>query len=130
VNRTLGQPFRVQGLAYADTHGAGATWVADLVAAGAALLGLDLAPPASDIANEDSALGTAYGEFSPEHREIVAMAVRLEGLLLDPVYTATGMATLRRMAAAGRLKRDDTVVFLHTGGLPALFAYGADILGA
>jgi 1-aminocyclopropane-1-carboxylate deaminase/D-cysteine desulfhydrase-like pyridoxal-dependent ACC family enzyme len=44
------------------------------------------------------------------------------------VYTAKAMAGLIHDAGAGRLGRDDTVVFLHTGGLPAVFAYRDDLL--
>src|SRR5579872_632865 len=51
-----------------------------------------------------------------------------EGILLDPVYTAKAMAGLIHDARAGRLDRNDTVVFLHTGGLPAVFAYRDDLL--
>ena len=47
-----------------------------------------------------------------------------EGLLLDPVYTAKAMAGMVDLARRGRLQGD--VIFLHTGGVPALFAYGDD----
>ena len=56
------------------------------------------------------------------------MAARHEGLLLDPVYTAKTMAGLVAHVRAGRIARGSRVLFVHTGGLPALFAY-ADQLG-
>ena len=46
-----------------------------------------------------------------------------EGLILEPVYTSKAMAGLIDLIQAGRFSREDTVVFLHTGGLPALYAY-------
>ena len=57
------------------------------------------------------------------------MAARHEGLLLDPVYAAKTMAGLVAHVRAGRIARGSRVLFVHTGGLPALFAY-ADSLGS
>ena len=51
------------------------------------------------------------------------MAARHEGLLLDPVYAAKTMAGLVAHVRAGRIARGSRVLFVHTGGLPALFAY-------
>ena len=48
---------------------------------------------------------------------------RLEGLLLDPVYTGKAMAALFDRVRRGRFRAGDQVVFWHTGGTPALFAY-------
>lgn len=50
------------------------------------------------------------------------LAARLEGLLLDPVYTGKAMAGMLAACRSGRIGPDETAVFLHTGGLPALFA--------
>ena len=62
-------------------------------------------------------------------RDALRLAAHLEGIFLDPVYTATGLAGLIRLARSGRISPTDTVVFIHTGGLPAMFAYSAEILG-
>jgi len=51
------------------------------------------------------------------------LAAETEGLLLDPVYTGTAMATLIDLIQDGFFKHDETVVFLHTGGSAALFPY-------
>jgi len=48
---------------------------------------------------------------------------RVEGVLLDPVYTGKAMAGLIDMVKRGRFDKKDNVVFIHTGGTPALFAY-------
>jgi D-cysteine desulfhydrase family pyridoxal phosphate-dependent enzyme len=73
--------------------------------------------------------GAAYGAPTDEARAAVLLAARLEGLVLDPVYTGKAMAGLidacRQGGASGTLRRvgpSDRVVFVHTGGLPALFA--------
>ena len=55
--------------------------------------------------------------------EAIRLAARTEGLLLDPVYTGKGMAGLIGLARRGAFDRGEKVVFLHTGGAPALFAY-------
>ena len=58
-----------------------------------------------------------------EMRAAVRLVARLEGLILDPVYAGKAMAGLIDLVAKGRFKDDQTVVFLHTGGMPGLFAY-------
>ena len=55
--------------------------------------------------------------------EAVEMCATLEGVLLDPVYTGKGMAGLIHHDRTGRWSSDDQIVFIHTGGTPALFAY-------
>ena len=70
----------------------------------------------------------AYGAVTPEGFEALRLLATSEGVLLDPVYTAKAMAGLIHDARQGRIGRDDTVVFLHTGGLPAVFAYRDDLL--
>ena len=51
------------------------------------------------------------------------LAARTDALLLDPVYTGKALAALIDHARSGALTKEDTVIFLHTGGLPANFAY-------
>jgi L-cysteate sulfo-lyase len=53
-----------------------------------------------------------------------------EGILLDPVYIGKGMAGLMGMIRKGEIGADGTVLFWHTGGVPAIFAYAADLLSA
>jgi 1-aminocyclopropane-1-carboxylate deaminase/D-cysteine desulfhydrase-like pyridoxal-dependent ACC family enzyme len=56
-------------------------------------------------------------------REAIRLAGRLEGLILDPVYTGRAMGGLIDMIRRGVIGPDETVLFWHTGGMPALFAY-------
>jgi len=60
--------------------------------------------------------------------EAVQMAARTEGILLDPVYTGKVMAGLIGLARKGDLRAGERVLFLHTGGLPALHAYERVVL--
>ena len=52
-----------------------------------------------------------------------------EGIILDPVYTAKAMDGLVKHIRNGRFQRDEVVIFLHTGGTPAIFAYGDELFG-
>jgi 1-aminocyclopropane-1-carboxylate deaminase/D-cysteine desulfhydrase-like pyridoxal-dependent ACC family enzyme len=56
-------------------------------------------------------------------REAVELLARLEGIVLDPVYAGKAMAGLIDLVRSGRIGADETVVFIHTGGMPAMFAY-------
>jgi D-cysteine desulfhydrase len=66
--------------------------------------------------------GADYGVATDDGREAIDLCARLEGLILDPVYSGKAMAGLIAARRAGRIAPDDRVVFLHTGGMPALFA--------
>ena len=55
--------------------------------------------------------------------EAVKLFARLEGVLLDPVYTGKAAAGLIDLIRQGHFKRGEKVLFLHTGGSPALYAY-------
>jgi D-cysteine desulfhydrase len=58
------------------------------------------------------------------------MVAQTEGILLDPVYTGRTMGGLIDMIERGELSRDDSVLFWHTGGTPALFPYARDLVNA
>ncbi|NWF55434.1 MAG: D-cysteine desulfhydrase family protein [Syntrophaceae bacterium] len=64
-----------------------------------------------------------YGYATEKKAEAVKMLAEMEGLFLDPVYTASSMACLIDLARKGFFKKDEVVIFLHTGGSAALFAY-------
>lgn len=79
------------------------------------------APPAAVVVDHDHA-GPGYGVLTPECVGALRLAARLEGLVLDPVYTGKAMAALLTWVHDGRVGAGETVVFWHTGGAPALFA--------
>lgn len=89
----------------------------------AALLGVRGGVPQDAVTVEAGYAGPDYGQPTPAMIEAVRLAARLEGLILDPVYTGKAMAGLIDLVRRGRFGRDETVVFIHTGGTPALFAY-------
>jgi 1-aminocyclopropane-1-carboxylate deaminase/D-cysteine desulfhydrase-like pyridoxal-dependent ACC family enzyme len=92
------------------------------------LLGWHMHLDKSDVESYDDYVETAYGEPSPRGLEAMRIAARLEGLILDPIYTAKAMAGLIDHARRGTLDAHSTVVFVHTGGLPAMFAFKDEIL--
>ena len=63
-----------------------------------------------------------YGVLTQQEREAIRLFATCEGLLLDPVYTGRAAAGMVDLIRKGFFKRDETVLFLHTGGQPALFA--------
>jgi L-cysteate sulfo-lyase len=89
--------------------------VADPHAAVAALT-KDVSP--ADLQIDRRQIGARYGAFTDRALEAIKLAARTEGLFLDPTYTGRAMASL----IAGSVPRQGRTVFLHTGGLPGLFA--------
>ncbi len=68
-------------------------------------------------------VGAGYGVPTDGMVEAVTLLSRLEGILLDPVYTGKGMAGLIDLVRRGRFARDENIVFVHTGGSAGLFGY-------
>jgi 1-aminocyclopropane-1-carboxylate deaminase/D-cysteine desulfhydrase-like pyridoxal-dependent ACC family enzyme len=101
--------------------------MADIANQGAALLGLPHRLRGEDIDGSADYVGPGYGVLTPEAREAFALMARSEGILLDPVYTAKALAALIDDVRQRR-QPGDTLVFIHTGGQPAVFAYRDDLL--
>jgi D-cysteine desulfhydrase family pyridoxal phosphate-dependent enzyme len=101
--------------------------IARVAAATAARLDLDVSITPDDIDNHDEYIGERYGVVTEGGREALRLLAGAEGIILDPVYSAKAMAGLIDHARKGRIGRGQTVVFVHTGGTPALFAYAADL---
>ncbi len=86
------------------------------------LLRLNLPFAASDVEVYDEYYGE-YGVSTESGKDAILTAARLEGLILDPIYTGKTMAGLMDLARRDILDRSRPVVFLHTGGLPILFSF-------
>jgi len=102
--------------------------VAGLATATAAHLKLDFHFVPDDIAVNADYLGAGYGVMGQPEREAIRLAAQTEGLLLDPVYTGRAFAGLIDLIRKGEIGRDETVLFWHTGGTPALFAYADSLV--
>ena len=87
-----------------------------------------LAPVAqTDVLTWDGALAPGYGQVGRRTAEAMTMMARYEGLFLDPVYTAKTFAGVLDLLEEGKIRPGMRVLFVHTGGQPALFAYQAEI---
>src|SRR5262249_7017809 len=95
----------------------------------ATLLGLPQRLTAADIDVREDYVGPGYGVITPGGREAIDLLARTDGILLDPSYTAKAMAGLIDDVRQRRLKSSDVVVFIHTGGTPAVFAYRDELMG-
>lgn len=97
---------------------------ADVVAYGrAAAAMLDQPFDDEDVEVVAGQAGPAYGVPHQATIEAIKLGARLEGLVLDPVYSGKGLAGLIALIRAGRWTGGHDIVFIHTGGAPALFAY-------
>jgi len=83
--------------------------------------------PAQAVHIDDGSIGPGYGVPSAPMKEALEMVAKLEGLPLDPVYTAKAIAGLIRLCRQGAFRAGEKVVFLHTGGLPGLFGYCGEL---
>lgn len=79
--------------------------------------------PVSKVLVDDGYVGEGYGVPAQSTLDAITLAARLEGILLDPVYSGKGFAGMLGLAREGFFGPEDNVVFLHTGGSAALFAY-------
>lgn len=145
-NALEGHPTRIRGVSVAPPglpEAVGIPPAGELARAGLALIetsGLSEFTPGSvdlscvEIDPEDVAVnyaygGRAYAAPTRESVEAIHVTAREEGLLLDPVYTSKAMVGLIDGARSGALGRRGTVIFLHTGGAPALFTYVESLTG-
>jgi L-cysteate sulfo-lyase len=71
-------------------------------------------------------VGKGYGFSNPGSLDAIRTLARLEGILLDPVYTGKGMAGLLDLIRQGMFKKGQNIVFIHTGGSVGLFGYVDD----
>jgi D-cysteine desulfhydrase family pyridoxal phosphate-dependent enzyme len=91
-------------------------------------IGADSRVSAEGLVVFDDYLKEGYGVLNQEVTNAIRLLARSEGLLLDPVYTGKAMAGLLDLAGQGYFKDCENVVFLHTGGTPALFPYRDELV--
>ena len=94
----------------------------------AELLGVKSAVADGDLHLIDKFLEPGYGRLNQAATRAIELAARTEGLILDPVYSCRTMAGLVDRAADAAA--GSSLLFIHTGGTPAVFAYGSDVVGA
>jgi D-cysteine desulfhydrase len=101
-----------------------------LVTATAAHVAVNTDIPAGAVRCYDEYVGPGYSRPTAEMAEAVRLLAGLEGILMDPVYTGKAMAGLIDLVRKGTFKKDKNILFIHTGGSPALYVYMEALLGA
>ncbi|MDM8540391.1 D-cysteine desulfhydrase [Desulfococcaceae bacterium HSG9] len=103
--------------------------VADLVRETSNYIGIKSEISRDAIVCFDEYVGPGYSLPTPEMAEAVRLLARTEGILLDPVYSGKAMAGLIGLIRkGGYFKENDNILFVHTGGSPALYVYIEAIL--
>ncbi len=121
--RLHGAPYRIVGVTVSRPADECRQRIAGFAREAARLAGHPLELGPEEIIVRDGFIGPGYGVPTPEGIEAIRLVARTEGLFLDPTYTAKAMAGLIDEIRSGRIKSEEVVVFLHTGGEPGLFAH-------
>ncbi len=101
--------------------------IANLVNEGAQALGLDWCVSDDVVDINDDYLGAGYAVVGDAEREAITLLARHEGILADPVYTGRALAGLIDLVRQGRFGAGQRVLFWHTGGAAALFAFASEL---
>jgi 1-aminocyclopropane-1-carboxylate deaminase/D-cysteine desulfhydrase-like pyridoxal-dependent ACC family enzyme len=125
--RTLGEKFQVKNVAYVRWEWDIPSDMAEIANVAAAKLGIETRLTPADIDVTLDYIPPGYGKLTEACFDAISLLARTEGILLDPVYTGKAMCALLDDVRRGRLTSQDRVVFVHTGGTPALFAYGREL---
>jgi 1-aminocyclopropane-1-carboxylate deaminase/D-cysteine desulfhydrase-like pyridoxal-dependent ACC family enzyme len=130
--RLAGFTGRVTGLSIDKNdpeHGEYEIEVAQIANDCARYIGADVQLSAGDIEVVYGYKGEGYGVVGDLEREAIRLLARTEGIVLDPVYAGRAFGALVDMIRKGRFQSGEKVLFWHTGGAPALFAYAQDLIG-
>lgn len=123
-------PYRVRGIAVSPGDAEKRPRAIAIANEAAALLGVAARLADEDLPNDEGQIGAGYGIATPGCLEAIRLLARHEAIFLDPVYSGKAMAGLIADIRGGAIGPDETVIFLHTGGTPALFAQAEVLLGA
>lgn len=119
--RAMTSGCRVLGVSVSDPKGPFSEDVLEIARATDDALGLGLEVLPGDVVVFDEYLGEGYGKVDRGVAEVIRLVFQTEGIVLDPVYTAKAMVGLIDLVKTGFFNPTDKVVFVHTGGTPALF---------
>jgi L-cysteate sulfo-lyase len=121
--KILNSPLKVIGFGVRAPKEKQEQMVYDLACKTASMLGYEGIVQRDDVFADCNYVGAGYGLPTEGMVEAVKMLAQTEGLLFDPVYTGKGLSGLIDWVRHDRFTKDDTVIFLHTGGSAALFGY-------
>lgn len=126
----LGSPAKVVGVCVAGAAAELGASVEDHAGRAARRLGITTRLEAADLVLVDDYVAPGYGVLTSAQVEVMERFARQHGMILDPVYNAKVALAMIDWIAAARIPRDATVVFVNTGGAPAIYQYAAGIAGA
>jgi 1-aminocyclopropane-1-carboxylate deaminase/D-cysteine desulfhydrase-like pyridoxal-dependent ACC family enzyme len=124
----LGSPIHVRGISPFGDMPERCQFMTIMANQAAQRLGLEIELSERDFDNDASYVGERYGVPTQAGLEAIKLVAQTEGILLDPVYTGKAMSALIQEIRADKVSTDEAVLFVHTGGAPALFAYADDVL--
>jgi D-cysteine desulfhydrase family pyridoxal phosphate-dependent enzyme len=127
-SRLFSPSFRLFGIAVSGGEDEKRVRAARAATEAGRLLGCDLAFDPQQLSTDQDHIGDGYGLPTADGISAIGLLAASDGVLLDPVYTSKAMAALVAHVRAGAVSPTESIVFLHTGGVPALFAY-ADAFG-
>ena len=122
-------PLNIIGFTISSPKERATNGVVNMANETAKFLGMDITITPDEVMVNDDYIGEGYGLVTEGCRQAIKLVAQTEGIFLDPVYTGKAMAGLIDFIKKEYFKSTDTVVFVHTGGIPALFAYNKEITG-
>jgi 1-aminocyclopropane-1-carboxylate deaminase/D-cysteine desulfhydrase-like pyridoxal-dependent ACC family enzyme len=121
--KLLGTGWRVHAVSVGGSEDALRSMELDLGSRVADLLDYPVRVTREDFEVHDQYVGSQYGDAPPATVEAIKLAARTDAIFMDPVYSGKAFSGLVGEVRAGRVPKGDVAVFIHTGGLPIIFAY-------
>jgi len=125
--KIYGYEGKIIGISVDLKKGALLNRLINLARATVARWGFDISLDRDDFIVYDDYLGEGYGVLGPPEVEAINLMAQTEGILLDPIYTGRAMAGLLDLIQRATFRPHEAVIFWHTGGTPALFAYAQEL---
>jgi D-cysteine desulfhydrase family pyridoxal phosphate-dependent enzyme len=126
--RVFGAPWVNVGIAVSPGEDEKRQRAVRIMRESAGLLDVDIEVHAHELRTEQQYIGAGYAIPTAGCIEAIRLVARTEGIILDPVYTGKGMAGMIDHIRSGQIDPAETILFLHTGGAPGLFAQAEGVL--
>jgi len=125
--KILNWPTRIQGISPVYWEMNIKKDIARICNGGAKMLDVNLEFTEEMINHDNNYVGEKYGAPTPEGIKAMRLLAKKEGIILDPVYTSKGFSALIDYVKKGIIKKNQNVIFIFTGGSPAVYAYNNEI---
>ena len=126
--KALGRATKVVSICPISWKDDRAADISRIASAAARRLNLPISLEPGEVSVDEGYIGERYGVVTPAGRAALRFVAETEGIILDPVYSAKAMSGLIDHIRSGRIGKNETVVFVHTGGTPAVFAYANELI--